>query len=228
MQKGLSRMERIEAVIFDMDGLMFDTEPIYYKANQKTADHLGMEYSFDVYSQFIGMGDKDYVETMRELYEDQELLDEFFEKSNKVLEYLLLNGRVHLKAGLVELLDYLNAENIPTVVASSTKRELVDQLLDRFDIREHFKAIVGGDEVERAKPDPAIFNKAFDKTEQKDKNHILVLEDSKNGVLAASAAELSVIMVPDMIPADEEVQTYTLKICPDLSAVTDFIKETNK
>ncbi len=220
-------MAQIKAVIFDMDGLMFDTEKIYYKANQKTADHLGMEYTFETYAQFIGMGDTDYRKTMRSLYQDQTLLDEFFVKSNKVLEYLLLHGQVDLKPGLIELLNYLKTENIITVVASSTHRYLVDPLLDRLDVRKYFNEVVGGDEVARAKPDPAIFNKAFEKTAIKSKKEVLILEDSKNGVRAAYEAGIPVIMVPDMIEADEEMKKKTLAVLSDLKAVINSIQQQN-
>lgn len=220
-------MSQIKAVIFDMDGLMFDTEPIYYKANQKTADHLGMDFSFDIYAQFIGMGDVDYKKTMRKLYKDHEVLEEFFDKSNQVMEYLLLNEQVNLKPGLIELLDYLHKEQMPAVVASSTKRELVDQLLERLEVKDYFQGIVGGDEVERAKPDPAIFNKAFNKTELPDKSSVLILEDSKNGVLAANAAGIPVIMVPDLIEADKETKDKTQRVYSSLTQVMGHIEKMN-
>lgn len=221
-------MERIKAVIFDMDGLMFATEEIYYMANQNTADKLGMHYSFDIYSQFIGTDYEIEKEKMRRLYDDQELLDEFFIKSSGVLEYLLLNEQVDLKKGLIELLDYLKQEEIPAVVASSTERRLVDQLLDRLGVRKYFKGVVGGDEVEQAKPNPAIFEKAFEKVGIENKKETLILEDSKNGVLAAFGAGIPAIMVPDMLAADEEVKEKTLAILPDLKAVIGFIEDVNK
>lgn len=220
-------MKQVRTVIFDMDGLMFDTETIYYKANQKTADNLGMEYSFDTYAQFIGMGEVDYEATMRELYKDEDIIEDFFVKSYKVLEYLLLNGKVEMKEGLIELLEYLKKEKIPVVVASSTRRELVDQLLERLDVRKYFKDVIGGDEVERAKPDPAIFNKAFEKTEILNKNEGLILEDSKNGVLAAADAEIPVIMVPDIIEADEQTKEKTIAVLSNLKEVIDYIEEIN-
>lgn len=220
-------MTQVKAVIFDMDGLMFDTEPIYYKANQKTADSLGMDFSFDTYTQFIGMGSVDYERKMREIYEDDELLNEFFEKSNKVLEYLLLNKKVSMKDGLTELLKFLEEKDIPMVVASSSRRELVDQLLEHLNVRKYFKAVVGGNEVERAKPNPAIFNKAFEKTGILNKKEALVLEDSKNGVLAANGARIPVIMIPDMIEADEESRKNTIEIYSDLEEVISYIKEKN-
>lgn len=220
-------MTQVKTVIFDMDGLMFATEEIYYMANQKTANKLGMDYTFDIYAQFIGTDYEVEKEQMREFYDDQELLDEFFVKSSEVLEYLLLNGQVDLKKGLIELLDYLKQEEIPAVVASSTERNLVDHLLDRLGVREYFKAVVGGDEVEQAKPHPAIFEKAFSKIGIKNKEKVLILEDSKNGVLAAFGAGIPAVMVPDMLAADEEVKEKTLAILPDLHAVMDYIKEIN-
>lgn len=220
-------MTQVETVIFDMDGLMFDTEPIYYKANQKTADHLEMDFSFDTYTQFVGMGSVDYERKMREIYENDELLDEFFEKSNKVLDYLFLNGDVKMKEGLIDLLEFLKEKNIPMIVASSSRRELVDQLLERLDVRKYFKAVVGGNEVERAKPAPAIFNKAFEKTGILNKEKALILEDSKNGVLAATSAEIPVIMIPDMIEADEKDKKKAVKIYSNLHEVIDYIQDKN-
>lgn len=217
-------MTSVKTVIFDMDGLMFDTEPIYYKANQKTADYLEMDFSFDTYAQFIGMGDKDYKKTMQEIYKDEELLTDFFAKSNKVLDYLFLNGDIEMKKGLVKLLEYLKENNISAVVASSSHRKLVEKLLDRLSVKEYFKAIVAGNEVKEAKPDPEIFNKAFEKTGVENKNEALVLEDSKNGVLAASSADIPVIMIPDMIEADEEVIENTVEIFSDLNGVITYIE----
>ncbi len=220
-------MAHIKTVIFDMDGLMFDTEPIYYKANQKTADKLGMDFSFDTYAQFIGMGDVDYQKTMREIYQDEEVLAEFFEKSNKVLEYLLLNGPVQMKKGLLELLEYLDQQNISAIVASSTNRGLVDQLLKRLDVRKYFKDVIGGDEVTRAKPDPAIFTQAFKKSAVKNKESALILEDSENGVLAAQAAKIPVILIPDLIEPKDEIKEQAVAIFDDLTEVIKYIEEKN-
>jgi HAD superfamily hydrolase (TIGR01509 family) len=218
-------MATIKSVIFDMDGLMLDTEKIYYKASQETADTIGMDYSFDVYAQFIGAGDAQMETAMREMYTDHELLETFFTDSQEELEYLLLNGPVDLKEGLIELLEYLQAAEIPAVVASSTRREMVDQLLDRLDLQKYFKDIVGGDEVTAAKPDPAIFDLAFTKTELENKEDALILEDSKNGIRAAHSAGVPVILVPDMLEADDEMEEKTAAIVPNLHHVIDYIEK---
>lgn len=220
-------MSKIKTVIFDMDGLMFDTEKIYYKANQETADALGMDYGFETYKQFIGAGDDVYVETMHELYDDHETLSQFFEDSNKELEDLLMNGPVDLHEGLIELLDYLKEKEIPAVVASSTPRNLVDHLLERLEVRPYFKDVVGGDEVPTAKPDPAIFNKAFKKTGIESKENALVLEDSENGILAAIGAGIPVIHIPDMIELEDPLKEKTAAVLPDLHHVINYIEEKN-
>lgn len=221
-------MSKVKTVIFDMDGLMFDTETIYYKANQETADALGMDYSFDVYKQFIGAGDDIYKKAMHEMYDDHVLLGRFLEDSQKVLDESFLNGPVDMHEGLVELLDYLKENDIPAVVASSTHREMVEHLLNRLEVRHYFKDVVGGDEVPTAKPDPAIFNKAFTKTGIENKEEAIILEDSKNGVLAAHGANIPVIHVPDMIELDEETEEKTIAVLPDLHHVIEYIEDQNK
>ena len=217
-------MQKVQAVIFDMDGLMFDTEKIYYQAGQETADTLGMPYSFTVYQKMIGAGDLEYQTMMQKMYQDHELLEHFFEMSAHKLEELLLNGPVEKKPGLLEVLAYLKEQNIPMVVASSTQREMVEQLLTRLKVRKYFKAVVGGDEVPAAKPAPDIFQKAFYKTEVAHKEKVLILEDSKNGIRAAARAEIPVILIPDLVAPDAEMKEKAVTILPDLHHVIDFIE----
>lgn len=221
-------MDKIKTVIFDMDGLMFDTEKIYFKANSKTAKELEMDYSFDVYSKFIGAGLGEEMTGMKEIYQETADIDLFYEKSGVVLEDLFLNGPVDLKPGLIELLDYLKAEGITAVVASSSHRALVDQLLERLGVSQYFKDAVGGDEVPTAKPDPAIFNKGFARTGIEKKEEALILEDSKNGILAAYGAKIPVILVPDMLDPDDEMREKSVAVLPDLHHVIDYIEKKNK
>jgi len=165
---------------------------------------------------------------MRQLYPENDVLEQFFAESVEELEYQLLNGPVDKKAGLVELLDYLQTQDIPAIVASSTRRKLVEHLLDRLELRDHFVDVVGGDEVANAKPDPAIFEKAFIKTKLDHKDEALILEDSKNGVRAAYNADVPVILIPDMVEADAEMEEKTADILPDLHQVTTYIQNKNK
>lgn len=221
-------MTKVEAVIFDMDGLMFDTEKIYFSANSQTASELEMDYSFDVYSQFIGAGLKEEYSGMLDIYQDEPLLEKYYNRSGELVMDALLNGPIDKKLGLIELLEYLKVENITAVVASSTHRELVNKLLDRLDVAHYFKDAVGGDEVPNAKPDPATFNLAFERTGISTKENAIVLEDSKNGLLAANGAEIPVIWVPDLLEPTPEIESLATATMADLHDVIDFIENKNK
>lgn len=205
-----------------MDGLMFDTEPLYFKANMKTAEKAGIPFDYSFYKQFIGSSDKDFFDAMYRQF-DEEKVTQFKKESGKDLKEALYASAPVLKKGLVDLLSFLEEEGYKTVVASSSEREIVEQLLENAGIRSFFDGIIGGNEVEHSKPDPEIFLKAKELVSE-DKLEVLVLEDSLNGIKAANAAGFPVVMVPDLIEPDEEVEKLTLDICHDLHEVLSKIK----
>lgn len=212
-------------VVFDMDGLMFDTEPIYYKANQETADALNIPFDYDFYQNYIGAKESDFFEAMFRKY-SRSSVQQFIIESKKNIEARLLSKPPALKKGLVELLAYLKENGHKTVVASSSERKLVEQLLDMTDLKAYFDDYIGGDEVTRSKPHPEIFQKAVQLVgdEQSD---VLILEDSLNGIRAAYSAGFKVIMVPDLVQPTEEARTKTLDICEDLEEILIKIKSEN-
>lgn len=217
-------MSEIKAVIFDMDGLMFDTESIYYKANQKTADELGLPFDYAFYELYIGASDADFFAALYDAHDDKQLVDQFIEKSHEDVKYMLLNEDVPQKKGLIEVLEFLKDREIKRIVASSTKRWLVDALLEKSELSNYFDDVVGGDEVKNSKPDPAIFLKAWDKTGVK-KEETLALEDSLNGIRSAYSAGLPVIMVPDLFKPNDEAEEKAIAVHKDLLDVRDFIRE---
>lgn len=221
-------MAKIEAVIFDMDGLMFDTESVYYQANQNIADDLGMDYSIEDYKEFIGAGDNIYFPEMEKRFAHVQGIDTFRERSVAELEKMFSAGTIQTQPGLIELLDYLKAQGITTVVASSTRRTLVEELLDKTEVRSYFADYIGGDEVAETKPNPEIFEKAFEKTGAAHKENVLILEDSKNGILAANGAGITVIHIPDLVTLDEETQQKTDAIYDSLHEVIEHIEKINK
>lgn len=216
-------MTQVKAVIFDMDGLMFDTESIYYKANQKTADEIGLPFDYPFYEKYIGASDEDFFQALYDAHEDKKLVDTFIKKSREDVVDYLMSVSLPKKKGLLELLDYVKAEGYTLVVASSTERWLVDQMLEKAEVADYFDAVVGGDEVKHSKPDPAIFIKAWGNTTV-EKEETLILEDSLNGIRAAYGAEIPVIMVPDLFKPNDEAKEKAFAIYDDLLEVKEYLK----
>lgn len=219
-------MKKIDGVIFDMDGLLFDTELIYYQSTQKMADKMGFPYSKEIYLEYVGVSDEEVQENYHRIYQDfgKERVDEFIQRSYDDTYKVFESGEVPLKEGVLELLDFLDQQEIPRLVASSNVRPAIELLLEGAGIKERFSGIVSAEDVTRAKPDPEIFRKALDKLGTK-AEHTLIFEDSFHGVTAADAAGIPVIMVPDLLAPTDEVKEKTLEIFESLIQAPAYLKK---
>lgn len=217
-------MKKFDGVIFDMDGLLFDTEMIYYQSTQKIADVMGFPYSKELYLQFLGVSDEEVQENYHRIFKEygREKVEEFIQRSYADTIEAFEAGKVPMKPGVPELLDYLDAQQIPKMVASSNVRPAIELLLTNAGIIDRFEGIVSAEDVSRAKPDPEIFRKAlgFLKTEPE---KTLVLEDSSHGVTAAYTAGIPVIMVPDLLQPDEALRSKTLHVLDSLHDVPEYL-----
>ncbi|MGX7150887.1 HAD family hydrolase [Enterococcus ureasiticus] len=219
-------MKKIDGVIFDMDGLLFDTELIYYQSSQKIADAMNIPYSKEVYLEFVGVSDEEVQENYHRIYKDfgKEKVDEFIQRSYDDTYQVFEAGEVPLKEGVLDLLDYLDQQEIPRIVASSNVRPAIELLLDGAGIKERFSGIVSAEDVTRAKPDPQIFRKALANLGTKAEN-TLIFEDSFHGVTAADAAGIPVIMVPDLLAPTDEIKAKTLEIFESLTQAPVYLKK---
>lgn len=218
-------MNKIDGVIFDMDGLLFDTELIYYQSTQKIADAMGFPYSKETYLEFLGVSDKEVQENYHRMYQayGTATVDEFIRRAYEDTYQEFEAGNVPLKEGVLELLDFLEAAEIPKIVASSNVRPAIELLLDNAGIKHRFAGIVSAEDVTRAKPDPEIFNKArlFLGTATE---NTLIFEDSFHGITAAHQAGIPVIMVPDLLEPTPEIEQKTLKVFNSLKEVPSYLK----
>jgi HAD superfamily hydrolase (TIGR01509 family) len=216
---------KFDAVIFDMDGLLFDTEMVYYQATQIVADKMDFPYDKELYLRFLGVSDEELWVNYHEIFAPfgKENVDRFIAASYQKTVEMFASGRVQLKPGVGELLDFLDENEIPRVVASSNKREVIDLLLEKNQLHHRFQDIISVENVKRAKPDPEIFllaNQALGTQKQR----TLVLEDSHNGILAALGAEIPVVMVPDLLQPTDELKEKTLAVVPSLHHIPQIIK----
>ncbi|MGY3766544.1 HAD family hydrolase [Vagococcus vulneris] len=219
-------MKKISGVIFDMDGLLLDTEAIYCEYNIKYAKKWGLTgYDEHAYREEIGLGEKAVYEKYFNDYSElpREAIENFFNETRGAIQKEFDRDGAPLKPGVVELINYLKENKIPIAVASSNNRVAVDNLLTKAGILKEFDAVVSGDDVTHAKPHPEIVEKAVAALGTKSEE-TLMLEDALNGVRAAYAASVPVIMVPDILPPDDEVREKAYAIEPDLFAVKEFIK----
>ncbi|GAJ26095.1 hydrolase [Liquorilactobacillus sucicola DSM 21376 = JCM 15457] len=214
----------LDLVIFDMDGLVVDSEKVYFKANMLAAEALKMPYSFEYYRQYIGAGTEEMLNKMSNDYGSQKLVDEFIRLSRENVYELVEKDGLPLKKGFMELSEYLHDSHINKALASSNDKRAIDYFLEKAHLQKQFDYIVSTDDVAHAKPAPDIFNKAWSVADEPDKKKTLVLEDSINGINAAISANIPAIMIPDLIEPPEQFRQKPLAILDDLAAVRSFIQ----
>lgn len=220
-------MMKIECVIFDCDGLMFDTETISTQCWRAVAQRHNIVLDDEFFYKIIGSGKKNFAEVM---VDHQDLLPYMEEiRANRVstiMEAAKKIGSIN-KKGLVELLDYLDLNHYKKAVASSSHRSYVENLLSSIGRDTQFDGIVCGDEVVHGKPDPEIFLTAAKKAGIAPENCV-VLEDSKFGILAAKAAGMHSVFIYDMVQPDTQMQNAIQSQGDSLLDVIEFLKENGK
>jgi beta-phosphoglucomutase-like phosphatase (HAD superfamily) len=214
----------VQAVVFDMDGLLVDSETVYRDAMMHVAREFGQEVPLSVFLRMVGLPGPASRLVAIEHFGPDFPIDDFnaavWTQSRKLHDEI----GVALKAGVVELLDYLETENIPRAVATSSSHMAVEHQLGRNGILPRFQAIVAAGDYARGKPSPDPFLTAAARLGV-DPMHCLALEDSHNGVRAAHAAGMMTIMVPDLLDATEEMRTLAVRIAHSLHDVRLLLEE---
>ena len=194
----------IRAVIFDMDGLMLDTERTSGEFQRQASEERGIPYQ-GLKPLVMGRAVPEVRRIHLEHYGPDYPFDEIRARADQLWEQYLVGNPVPVKPGLFPLLEYLDRRDIPAAVATSTSRDMALKLLDKAGIAPYLTAMVFGDMVERSKPEPDIFLRAAELLGAAPRD-CMVLEDSPNGIRAAHRAGMLPVMVPDLIQPDEELQ----------------------
>lgn len=220
-------MKKVDAIIFDMDGVLIDSERISFKCFKEAFKEYNYEIDEKFYLMLIGRTVNSIKELMKKEYGADFPFDEIYErKRNLAFETTKKNG-VKIKPGVHELLDYLNDKKYKTAVATSTRKERALQLLEEAKIKEKVNYVIGGDQVEKSKPNPEIFLKAA-KALNVEPEKCIVIEDSDSGIAAAHAGKMIGIHVPDMKQLEDETKALAFKVCSDLIEVKEYLEESNR
>ena len=203
-----------EAVIFDMDGLMLDSERASLRCWSRAACEAGFEIEDDYWLRMVGHSTAACEAILRERL-DEAQIEALLARCN-VLYHEEVDVGVPLRPGIVALLQWLQQQGIPRGVATSTRRPLAPRKLENAGLLDYFDAVTAGNDVSRPKPAPDIYLLAAQRLGA-DPARCLALEDSPAGVTAALAAGMTVIQVPDLVMPDEALRARGHRIVASLT-----------
>jgi HAD superfamily hydrolase (TIGR01509 family) len=214
--------EPVEAVIFDMDGTLIDSESVYIAGMQDAARTLGLALPIDLCHAMVGVPSHECNLMLREHYGpgfDLALFRGHFSASVQ----RQMKERIPVKPGVVELLDHLAAQGLPLAIATSAGRATAERNLGRAGLLERFAALAARDDVEHPKPAPDLYLEAARRLGVAPQRCV-AFEDSSIGILAAHAAGMRAVMVIDILPPTEEARAKCLHVARDLHEVLRLMR----
>lgn len=215
---------KINAVIFDMDGLLIDTEKHLVRFWTQAATEAGFSFTREHGLMLRSFAGKFAAPKMQEIFGPEFDYMAIRERRKELMAGYLAEHGVEKKPGVDELLDWLRVQGYKTAVATATDYERASQYLKEIGIFEKFDRIVCATMVENGKPYPDVYLYACEQIGEKPE-HCLALEDSPNGVTSAWRAGCHVVMVPDQTEPDEELQEKLFGVAHGLQEVIPFLEE---
>lgn len=211
-------LPRPQAVIFDMDGLLLDSERVALACFERAATDLGLAWNEALGLSLVGISARDSDRLLLKTFGPDFPLAALRERFDELYGDAVNTGSIPVKPYVRELLDHLDLLQIPCAVATSTQRFRAETKLARCHLLARFKALACGDEVTRSKPAPDIYELAATRlgVEARD---CLALEDSNPGVRAAVSASMPVVMVPDLVRPDADIRRYGVACVESLKDV---------
>ena len=215
--------ESLKAVVFDMDGIIFDSERLVIDCWKVVAAKYAIPDIEAACYECLGVNRVETKEKFLNRYGRDFPYDAYKDEMSKLYHDNYDGGRLPMKIGVVELLQYIKECGLKVALASSTRSEVVIQQLRDAGILHYFQVIIGGDMVSRSKPQPDIFLKACEELGVEPKE-AFAIEDSYNGIRAAAAGHLRPLMVPDLMPPTEEIRELAEEIFETLLDVKRYLE----
>ncbi len=215
-------MQEFKGVLFDMDGVIFDSEICVIDCWKEVAKRYGIPFIEKTAMECIGTTKSKSREIMKKAYGEDFPYDEYANEASQIYHEQYDGGRLPMKNGVKKLLESLEECGIRIALATSTRYETAVNQLRDAGILDYFDEVVTGDFVEKSKPAPDIFLKACELIEL-DVKDVYVIEDSYNGVRAAHTGNMRVIMVPDLLPPDDEMESKAEVILENLEEVRQYL-----
>lgn len=215
-------MNNIKAVIFDMDGILLDSETICDKTWQIALDELKLNDENDTINKCRGTNKTDTIQILKKYFGNHFDSESFLSRTSELFHQIEFSSGIPLMPYAKEILEYLKEKKYRIALASSTRFQTVQRQLTNAGIIHYFETITTGDMVEHSKPNPEIYIKAINSLNLKAEDCIAV-EDSPNGIMSAHNANLKVIMIPDKIQPTKEIKQITEKIYPSLENLKEIL-----
>lgn len=217
----------VSGIIFDMDGVLIDSERQSNEGWLWAAGQLGVDMPMWLIDSFKGAPAElcckffdDYYKGVIDYWEAKEL------RTQHVYKIRETEG-IPVKKGVKDIFEYIRNNGLKCAVATSTRRESAEKTLHEIGVWDYLDAVVYGDEVERGKPEPDIFLRAA-KAIGVNPSEAVVVEDSINGNKAGYAAGMRVVHIPDTIAIDDDIRKLTYMVCDDLNGLIDVVESINK
>ena len=223
----MEMIKRIDCVLFDMDGVIIDSELLHKKAYYQTFEYLGLDVSEALYKTLTGSSTINAFQKLVAhfgLHQDPEQL--VLHKRRIYVDLFENDPSLHLVDGVEDLIKYLHAKGVKMVLASSSAMVNINRVFKRFELDQYFEAKISGADLERSKPYPEIFEKAA-QLGQTPKAHCVVIEDSDNGVAAANAAGIFVFGYRNPLAADQTLAQAN-HVLADFEEMKQIVEQTNQ
>lgn len=223
-KKAENLKKNLKAVVFDMDGLMFNTEYIIKYSWDVVGEEMGYENFGDNIFNTLGMNHNQRKEYFFKKYGEKFDFERFTDRYREITKLYIEKNGVPIKKGLKNILEYLKNNKIKMAVATSSSRAFAMDKIKKANIEKYFSVIICGDMVTKSKPDPQIYIKACDSLGVEYGNCI-AFEDSPKGIEAANLAGMNPIMIPDLIKdAPSEVEEILLAKFESLDEAREFLE----